>query len=173
MTAAFSWWLASTVIGLLALPVARRLFRALPDQGVALARPLGSLLLSYLVWLLGLSHVIPNGRLAVALAMVALATVGFVMVARQPKEWREWLRRSWRQVAMVEGLFATAFVLFALLRSYSPEIAGTEKPMDFALLNGVLRSPSFPPADPWLAGHPISYYYFGHLQAATLTSLTG
>lgn len=172
MTAAFSWWLTTTALGLLAFPVARHLFRALPDRGYSLARPLGLLLLSYLVWVLGLGHVVPNGRGAAVLALVVLAAVAFILVLRQPGELVAWLRRSWRQVALVEALYAAAFVLFAVFRAYSPEIAGTEKPMDFALLNAILRSQAFPPADPWLSGYPISYYYFGHLQVAAVTNLT-
>ncbi|MSQ33164.1 MAG: hypothetical protein EXR60_01905 [Dehalococcoidia bacterium] len=172
VTAAFSWWLTTTALGLLAFPVARHLFRALPDQGYSLARPLGLLLLSYLAWLLGLSHIIPNGRGAAVLALAVLAAVAFILVLRRPGELVAWMRRSWRQVAIVEGLYATAFVLFAIFRAYSPEIAGTEKPMDFALLNAILRSQAFPPADPWLSGHSISYYYFGYLQVATVTNLT-
>ncbi|HEM60715.1 MAG TPA: hypothetical protein ENO24_00325, partial [Chloroflexi bacterium] len=54
-----------------------------------------------------------------------------------------------------------------------PEIAGTEKPMDFAFLNGILRSEYFPPLDPWLSGFAISYYYFGYLMVAVLTRLSG
>ena len=45
--------------------------------------------------------------------------------------------------------------------------------MDFGFLNAVLQSRFFPPEDPWLSGHAISYYYFGHFMMAFLTQLTG
>ncbi|MGD8822961.1 MAG: DUF2298 domain-containing protein, partial [Anaerolineales bacterium] len=47
------------------------------------------------------------------------------------------------------------------------------KPMEFAFLNSILQSPTFPPRDPWLSGYAISYYYFGYIQMALLTRLSG
>ena len=35
--------------------------------------------------------------------------------------------------------------------------------MDLAFLASSLRSSTFPGADPWLAGHSISYYHFGYV----------
>jgi len=45
--------------------------------------------------------------------------------------------------------------------------------MDFGFINSILRSKYFPPADMWLAGKSINYYYFGHLTGAVLTKLSG
>jgi hypothetical protein len=38
--------------------------------------------------------------------------------------------------------------------------------MDFAFLNAFLRSPAWPPGEPWMAGMPLHYYYFGEVLAA-------
>ena len=46
--------------------------------------------------------------------------------------------------------------------------AGTEKPMEFAFLNAIMRSERFPAYDPWMAGYSISYYHFGYIMVATL-----
>ena len=70
-------------------------------------------------------------------------------------------------------LFALVFVAWAAFRAYNPEIAGTEKPMEFAFINGVLGSRFFPPQDPWLSGYAISYYYFGYIMLGLLIRLTG
>jgi uncharacterized membrane protein len=72
-----------------------------------------------------------------------------------------------------ELLFALVFVLWAAFRAFTPEIAGTEKPMEFAFINGVLGSRFFPPQDPWLSGYAISYYYFGYVMLGLLIRLTG
>ncbi len=86
-----------------------------------------------------------------------------------------WLRAHWRLILVTELLFLAAMALWAAVRSYSPEIttAGGEKWMELTFLNGILRSESFPPLDPWLAGFAISYYYFGYVMLAALTQLSG
>jgi uncharacterized membrane protein len=45
--------------------------------------------------------------------------------------------------------------------------------MELAFINGILRSPVFPPQDPWLSGYAISYYYFGYVMTAMLARLSG
>ncbi len=85
----------------------------------------------------------------------------------------EWLRQHGRLVIATELVFAIAFFGWALVRAYMPDITATEKPMDFAFLNGILQSRQFPPLDPWLSGYAISYYYFGYLIIAALTMLSG
>ncbi len=45
--------------------------------------------------------------------------------------------------------------------------------MELAFINAILRSPAFPPFDPWLAGYAISYYYFGYIIVSMLIHLSG
>ncbi|HEX7588703.1 MAG TPA: DUF2298 domain-containing protein, partial [Anaerolineae bacterium] len=84
-----------------------------------------------------------------------------------------WLQNNARLVVATELIFTVAFFAWVLVRAYMPEITATEKPMEFAFLNGVLQSDHFPPRDPWLAGYAISYYYFGYIIVAMLTLLSG
>src|SRR5262249_29943166 len=48
-----------------------------------------------------------------------------------------------------------------------------EKPMDFSILNILVRAPTLPASDPWFAGAPLGYYAFGHEMVAFLTLLIG
>ena len=73
----------------------------------------------------------------------------------------------------VEALFLLAFAAWAFVRAANPEAVGTEKPMELAFINAILRSPAFPPHDPWLSGYAISYYYFGYVLVAMLAKTGG
>jgi len=169
------WWLMAEILGLMALPLAFRLFRALPDRGYALSKPLGILLSSYLFWILVTFGFLANKRDAIVFVILLGAAISWYFYSSRGKgeEILAFLYRHRRMVLASELLFAAAFGLWALVRAYNPEIMGTEKPMEFAFLNAILRSEPFPPHDPWLSGYGISYYYFGYLMMALLTSLSG
>lgn len=85
----------------------------------------------------------------------------------------EWLRENRKPVLVTELVFTVAFALWVSVRAFMPEITATEKPMEFAFLNGILQSARFPPLDPWLSGYAISYYYFGYVIMAMLTLVSG
>src|SRR5690606_2315670 len=147
--------------------------RWLPDRGYIFAKPLGLLLAGYLFWLLGFAGLVPTNRGGWLIALSAVAVVSGLALRGRWAEVRAWLAANRRQVATAEIVFGAASVFLAIVRAYNPEISGTEKPMDFAFVNGVLRSDRFPPLDPWLAGHSISYYYFGHMLMAGLIDVSG
>lgn len=170
-----SFWVLTEAIGLFALPVAAFLFARLPGGGLALARPLGLVLVAYPVWLLASLHLVPYSRASAWIGVALLAAVGIVLLIRQRSRWTQSEDRRQRiQLWLVgEGLFAAGFLVWALVRSYAPDVWQTEKPMDMAFINAINRSPWFPPHDPWLSGATINYYYFGHYVVAFLIRLTG
>ena len=173
MSHAVAWWFAAQFLGLLALPATFRLFRPLPDRGYAFAKPFGLLVVSYVLWIAAQARLLPNARGSIILILAVLAAGSLWLLRGQRHDLAAFLRRGWPVVLVTEALFLLMFVVWAYIRSHNPDIAGTEKPMDFAFLNGVLRSEYFPPRDPWLSGHSISYYYGGYLMMAVLTKLTG
>src|SRR5690606_20224713 len=83
----------------------------------------------------------------------------------------EWLRENKTGVIATELVFLAVFALWVWVRAQNPSISATEKPMEFAFLTGVARSPTFPPLDPWLSGFSISYYYFGYVMVSLLARL--
>ena len=180
MLATLSWWFVLQLFTLAALPLAWRLFARLPGRGYPLAKALGLLLVAYVLWLGATLHVLPNsfGGAVVALIVVAgaswwLGRDGWRRDADGVRPLAAWLKANRWLVLTTELLFLFVLVGWAAIRAYNPDIAGTEKPMEFAFVNGILRSPLFPPQDPWLSGYGISYYYFGYVMLAALVNLTG
>jgi len=167
------WWVALDLIALLALPIAWRLLRPLPDRGLVLARLIGLLLSAYLFWLLVSLGILHNTRANILAVLLLVGGASFLVVRRHGTAlWADLTAQ--RTVWLIgEILFGLALCTFCLFRAYNPDIAATEKPMEFGFINATLRSRTFPPNDPWLSGYSISYYYFGYVMIAMLTRLTG
>jgi YYY domain-containing protein len=171
MLNAIVWWLLLSLVGLLALPLTLRLLRFLPERGLGLSRHVGLLLTGYSFWLLCSLGLFENTRLNIALVLLVLACVSGYIYWRNRQEMASTLRRLAPILLSAELLFMLAFFGFCFFRAYNPEIAATEKPMEFGFINAILRSQTFPPHDPWLAGYSISYYYMGYVLIAMLTRL--
>lgn len=175
------WFVLLQVIGVAGFAWAFPFFRDLPDRGYGVSKVLGILVLAYAYWALVTSRVLDNGLLSL-LAVLALLLGASAVLARQHREEIvDFVRSRWRLLAASEVVFLSAFVLFTVFRVLAPDITvstsitglTTEQPMDLAFLASALRSPTFPAADPWLAGHSISYYHFGYVILSIPAQLTG
>ena len=173
MIDALIWFITVEILGFIALPVTFRLFKGLPDKGYAFGKALSILLVSFVLWILSSAHILPNTRWAIILVVFLLVAGSFVLFWRQRKEIKEYLVQNRGVIIATEAVFVSAFILYAVIRSYNPEVNYTEKPMDFAFFNAIMRTQYFPPRDPWLSGFNLNNYYFGHMMMATLTKLTG
>jgi len=174
MLAFIIWYITVTLIGLAIFPLAYRLLPALADRGYAFIRALGLLLWGYVFWLFGSLGISGNdlgGQFAALLVILLLS--GWALRGLDRQELFAWLHRQRLLIIFVEVIFLLAFIGMALVRAANPDLVGTEKPMEIAFINAILRSSTFPPHDPWLSGYAISYYYFGYLLVAMLTRLAG
>jgi len=176
MTDLFSflaWWFIVTLFGVATWPILFRLLRFLPDRGYSLAKTAGLLAVGYVGWLLGNFGFIQVDSGGVMAALLIVVGLSLVCLRGQGDALRAWLRANRLTIVVVEGLFLLAFAAWAYSRALNPAITGTEKPMEFAFLNSVLRTGLQPPGDPWLAGYAISYYHFGYVIMGMLTALSG
>jgi YYY domain-containing protein len=155
------------VIGLAALPLAALAFGRLPGAGLGFAKPVGLLLVAWAVWMASSITPVAYGTWTVIGAVAALAIAGALARRALPGPAR---RSLW---IGSEVVFAVTFAATALLVAYSPDVWGTEKPMDMAFVNAVNASASFPPHDPWMAGEDLNYYYLGHLAMALVIEVVG
>ncbi len=184
MLSFFAWYLVITLLGGLAFPLAFRLLPALADRGYSLARVLGLLIWGYLFWMLASLGFIQNDAGGLGLSLLLLVVLSAAATLRRVEGeglhfdlrsvW-EWVKGKRRMMITVEVLFFVAFAVWSFIQSTNPEIttAGGEKTMELAFINSIMRSPTFPPRDPWLSGYGISYYYFGYVMTAMLAEVTG
>jgi YYY domain-containing protein len=167
------WYLAISVIGAAAAPIAFRALPRLADKGYAFSKPLGLLIWGFLYWLLVSFGVLQNDLGGEVIAFFLLLSVTFMLLRNgQAKKYKEWLAGNWKTLVRVEAVFLVFFAAWTLVRAANPDITYTEKPMELAFINAILKSPSFPPQDPWLSGYAISYYYFGYVIIAMLIRIT-
>jgi len=169
------WWLAIQLLGIAALPLTLLALPRLPLGGYPLAKSVGLLLTTLLVWITSLSGLAPFGLASVVAAVVVIALVSlatYVLVGRR-KLIQLW--PGWRAILGWELLFLAGLYVGCWLRWHGatgPALTGTEKPMELMLLNAVLRYDQFPPLDPWFAGYELNYYYLGYVAIGVITLLT-
>jgi uncharacterized membrane protein len=165
------WWSGAELVGLAAFPLTYAFFRWLPDRGYAFSKVIGLLLLGYGVWMGAVIGLFQYGRGSVILVLLGIAGLSVVIAGRHRDELGRFVRSGSRYILFVEVLFFAVLAGAVFIRSFAPEIVWGEKQFELAFLNSINRSEVFPPEDPWLAGHPISYYYFGFVIVSALSKL--
>ncbi len=171
------WWLLVVGLGWLAFPLAFVAFNGLPSKGYVVSKVVALLAVAWLGWMAGSLKLLPYTHSTILLAVGMLALTGLVLGFWRRKEIGRFLQSHWRLLVVAEALGLLLYILSLLIRSGNPDlwhpVFGGEKPLDFAFLNAVLKSTSFPPYDPWLAGAYINYYYFGYVLIGSPIKLLG
>ena len=174
MLAFISWYLLIMLTGWAAFPIAFRFFKLLPDRGYAFSKVLGLLVWGYGFWMLASLQLLQNSISAMLAVFLLMLLAGILFNRKEGlADLWDWVMANKRILLAAELVFLAAFGLWAFIRALNPEIIGTEKPMELAFINAIVRSPTFPPADPWLSGYSISYYYFGYVMVAMLIKISG
>ena len=169
-----TWWSVIFLIGLIFLPLTKKIFANFFDRGYLFSKVIGLLFSSYLVWLLGSLKILPFTQITIFIVL-AISLVINLLIFGPKKIISSFRSRFSPKVGIFifeELLFLLALIAWSFVRGFQPNIQGLEKFMDFGFVNSILRSRYFPPADMWFAGKSINYYYFGHLVTAFLTKLS-
>ncbi len=174
------WWLVIFVIGFIFLPSATRIFKNFFDKGYIFSKIIGTVIISYVAFILGVTYIAPFTGLTLAFILTLLLIFNLSLVfkidngyLRIKSAFLIILKEKWVIFVFEEILFIIALFFWSYVRSYAPDIHGLEKYMDFGFVNSILRSEYFPPKDMWFTPFSINYYYFGHLATAVLTKLSG
>ncbi|AKB17420.1 MULTISPECIES: DUF2298 domain-containing protein [unclassified Methanosarcina] len=159
------WFFIIEILGLISIPLAGNAGNRLADRGASAAKTLGIILVAYFSWIFSYIWGFNHTTILISFLVPCLLSIGLY---RKQKIFPE------RKVLLVNELvFLAGFFFFLLVRVHLPEIYMHEKFMDFAFLNVVIKTSSFPPADPWFAGEFLDfYYYFGYLSVGVLGKLS-
>ena len=164
------WTLALWLLGWLVLPVARRVFAALPDGGLSAGR-LTFVILATLFCFWGAAlHAVPLKLApAAALGLAALCAASW-----RDKSTRDWARANWKSLLFSDAIFLLCWAFFLWIRLRHPEINDLEKPMDAALISAAWKTDWLPFAHPWWGSASFTnYYYFGPLTGALMGRALG
>lgn len=171
------WYLALQVLTIPAIPLLWRLLPHLPDRGYALAKTLGVAGAGWIAWLLTTTPLMAFGTGAIVIAWLAMLGLAWVLVwSCLPTLLADLrARRSW--IVATELLFGGVFAAAAGFRALVPDIwpaaPGASALLDIGVFNATVRTPEFPPYDPWLADGTVHDVYLGYVPWAVVTRLTG
>lgn len=178
LTDVLIWWLALLGIGVIALPVCVRIFSSFRDKGYLFAKVLGLAAVSYMVFLMATTRLLPfrlPTLLFMALLLLLAECLWILFSGRAAQQLGEVMRsRSfWLHALAEELIFALALFFWAYLRSRTPALDHTEMFMDHGFVKSILNVDYLPSLDMWYAGGTINYYYYGQYVTAFLCRLTG
>jgi len=159
------------VLGIISLPLTITIFHRFFDRGYLFSKVLGTLFVSYIVWLVSSLKILPFFTETILLVIILWGIINFFIYKKRkiPIQINKTLLLF---IVAEEIIFFTTLAFWSYIRGFQPDIQGLEKFMDFGFVNSILRTKYFPPADMWFAGKFINYYYFGHYITALLTKLT-
>ena len=163
------WWIFLLGIGLIFFPLTNSLFKNFFDRGYIFSKTIGIAVISYIIFLLGITHLIQFNRFSIILLCIIFLIVSFFVVKKKIVKID---KKTFVIISFQEILFLVSLIFWSYIKSFQPDIHGLEKFMDYGFINSILRSNYFPPTDMWFPPHSINYYYFGHLVTAMLIKLT-
>ena len=117
---ALIWLLIVEVLGLVLLPLAFILFRRLPDRGLGLSKVLALLLFSYVLWLLGSTHLLPNTLYTIIAILAVAALASSLVLWRKLPDIASFLRREWPALLVSEMVFLGLYFLWLSLDLLHP-----------------------------------------------------
>lgn len=168
------WIVMLVLIQLAGWPIVRTIFRKFPDHGWAFSKLISIIVPATTLWWLASFEILQFRSVWVVVSMALFALAAWLWFARGTRLRERW---SFRTIMTAEGIFWVTFLLFLAFKMVNPDswhlYWGGEKPMEFAQINAILRSPHFPPVDPWYAQGFINYYYYSFYLVAFLIKLTG
>ena len=156
------WVLVLQIIGIIGFPISYFLFKHVKGIGIGFSKPLGILFLCSTYWIISHIPYVSQGNYSLFIWFFFLLSSSLIYLIWKRNEIILVIQENKILLLSIELTFFLVFLLWVFVRILDPNIYGTEKPMDFMMMNSIVNSSNFPPHDLWFSGEVISYYYFGY-----------
>ena len=166
------WWFVFLFISVISFPLTWYFFRKFFDVGYGFTKSIGLLIISYIVFLLGIAKIAPFTETTILISLLIFIAGNIYIFAKNKNKITKDISRAKKIIIAQESLFSIGFLYWSMVRGHQPDINGLEKFMDLGFINSILRTTYLPPPDMWFAGSPINYYWFGHFTIAVITKLS-
>lgn len=159
----FKWYLAIQILGIAGFILGYKIFSSLTYKGFCVSKSFGLLLFAIITWFIFNKKIelLEYSTFSLYLIVLLLGVFSYFYFTKIKSEVMEFFSKNKHYIFYIELAFLLTFILGILLRTYTPNIEGTEKPLEFVVINSILRTDFLPPIDAWLSGNTINYYYLG------------
>ena len=171
----FSWWGLLYLYGWAAFPLVAYFFRGFVSVGYGFSRTVGIVLTTGPLWLISYLGIFNSFSRPMTWVMFFLLAIICWSVPKTRNAAFTALSDNSNIVHILweEVLFIAVLVFLCFCKGIFPIINGEEKFMDYAFMNSMVRYDGLPAKDPWLAGQPINYYYYGQYIFSYLVKMIG
>lgn len=170
----FKWYIAIQILGIAGFILGYKLFIPLKHRGFCISKISGMFLFSTLAWFICNKKlaILPYSSFSLYLILLIIGGFTYYTFKQNKEEITNYLKNNKKYLIYLEIGFLISFLLLVLLRTYTPNIEGTEKPLEFVVFNSILRADYMPPEDVWVSGHLLNYYYLGQFIFSCIIKLT-
>jgi uncharacterized membrane protein len=167
-TQAAAFYLVFSLFGVLGFALLIR-FQSKNLMKFLIVKPLGLIVFAFPVWLLASLKIIKFNNNALLMSLFSLTLLGsiasiyFYFKNPKNKKYKKvFLNKRFLKYFIISEIVSLVLYFgYLYIRGFSAQLEGTEKFMDLLLYMSAGKTDYFPFVDPWQAGLPVNYYYYG------------
>ena len=133
------WILVLQIIGIIGFPLSYFLFKNLRSVGIGFSKPIGIIILCSSYWLISNIPVFPIGYTSLIIWSLFLLSLSLIFLFINRKEFTLIIKQNKYLFLTIEVIFFLVFFFWIFIRFLDPNIVGTEKTMDFMILNSMMN----------------------------------
>lgn len=165
----FSVWLSSFVIGIISWPFAQLFFSRLSDKGYSVAKIIGWIVITYVLFVLSSAKIISFSKLSLVVIVIAWFLINLFLEFKHKNVSKNF---HLRQILLIELFFIFLISFMVFVKGHQPELQSIERFPNFSLVQSLFNADSLPLFDRWFLGESVNYYYFAYIVAYSILALS-